>query len=121
MAHAKETLDVRIKRAYLAPSRSDGARVLVDRIWPRGLKKSEAAIEQWAREVAPSTALRQWFGHDPVRWVEFQRRYRAELKDKAALLDELRGIARDRPLTLVYSAHDEQHNQAVVLRDVLLH
>lgn len=121
MAHSKEILDVRIKRAYLPSSRRDGARVLVDRIWPRGLRKDDAAIEQWAREVAPSTALRHWFAHDPARWVEFQRRYRAELKDKAALLDALRGIARDRPLTLVYSAHDEQHNQAVVLRDVLLH
>ncbi len=121
MAHSKHKLDVRIKRAYLPSSTRDGARVLVDRIWPRGIKKADAAIEQWARDVAPSTALRHWFGHDPARWAEFQRRYRAELKDKAALLDALRGIARERPLTLVYSAHDEQHNQAVVLRDVLLH
>lgn len=121
MAQSNEMFDVRIKRAYLPSSTRDGVRVLVDRIWPRGLKKSDAAIEQWAREAAPSTALRQWFAHDPARWEEFQRRYRAELKDKAALLDELRRIARDRPLTLVYAAHDELHNQAVVLRDVLLH
>lgn len=121
MAHSKETLDVRIKRAYLPSTTRDGARVLVDRIWPRGLKKGDAAIERWVREVAPSTELRQWFGHDPARWNEFRRRYRAELEGKAGLLDELRQIARGRPLTLVYAAHDAEHNQAVVLKDVLLH
>lgn len=121
MAHSKETLTVRIKRAYLPASARDGTRILVDRIWPRGLRKSDAAIERWAREVAPSTALRQWFGHDPARWPEFRRRYRSELEGKADLLDELRGVARHQPLTLVYSAHDERHNQAVVLRDILLH
>lgn len=112
---------MRIKRAHLPPSTRDGARILVDRIWPRGLKKTDAAIERWMRELAPSTALRRWFGHDPARWEEFERRYRAELRDKAELLNGLRDIARERPLTLVYWAHDEQHNQAVVLRDVLLH
>ncbi len=121
MAHSKETLEVRIKRAYLPASARDGTRILVDRIWPRGLRKSDAAIERWLREVAPSTELRHWFGHDPARWEEFQRRYRAELKGKAELLDELRRIARGHALTLVYSAHDERHNQAVVLRDILLH
>lgn len=120
MAPSKNTLDVRIKRVYLPASKQDGARVLVDRLWPRGLKKDEAAIERWEREVAPSTALRQWFGHDPARWDEFQRRYRAELKGKAELIAELRALARGRPLTLVYGARDEQHNQAVVLRSVML-
>lgn len=121
MAHSKKVLDVRIKRAYRPPSSRDGARVLVDRVWPRGLTKSEAALERWMREVAPGTELRHWFGHDPARWEEFQRRYRAELKGKGALLNELRDIAREQPLTLVYSARDEEHNQAVVLRDILLH
>jgi uncharacterized protein YeaO (DUF488 family) len=120
MARCAQQLDVRIKRAYLPPSRRDGARILVDRIWPRGLRKSDAAIERWIRDVAPSTALRRWYGHDPARWEMFQNRYRAELEEKAAILAELRKIAGGRPLTLIYSARDEQHNQAVVLRDVLL-
>ena len=121
MAQSKHRLDVRIKRAYLPASAGDGTRILVDRVWPRGLRKEDAAIERWIRDVAPSTALRHWFGHDPARWEEFAQRYRAELKDKAALLEELRGIARHHSLTLVYSARDEQHNQAIVLQDVLLH
>ncbi len=120
MRHSKATLDVRIKRVYLPASPRDGARILVDRLWPRGMRKSDAAIERWLKEIAPSTALRTWFGHDPARWDEFQHRYRGELEGKTELLDVLRGIARERALTLVYSAHDEQHNQAVVLRDVLL-
>ncbi|HET9107792.1 MAG TPA: DUF488 domain-containing protein, partial [Steroidobacteraceae bacterium] len=121
MRHPTESLQVRIKRAYEPSSPADGARVLVDRLWPRGMRKSDAAIERWMKEIAPSAQLRRWFGHDPARWEEFQRRYRAELRGKVELLAELRAMARDRPLTLVYSAHDEQHNQAVVLRDVLLH
>lgn len=121
MRHPTESLQVRIKRAYEPSSPADGARVLVDRLWPRGKRKSDAAIERWMKEIAPSAQLRRWFGHDPARWEEFQRRYRAELRGKVELLAELRAMARDRPLTLVYSAHDEQHNQAVVLRDVLLH
>jgi uncharacterized protein YeaO (DUF488 family) len=120
MARSKQMLDIRIKRAYRPPARSDGARILVDRIWPRGLRKNAAAIERWMKEVAPSSALRQWYGHDPLRWEMFRQRYRAELKSRAASLDELRKIAGERPLTLVYSARDEQHNQAVVLREVLL-
>jgi uncharacterized protein YeaO (DUF488 family) len=121
MAQSKHRLDVRIKRAYLPASAGDGIRILVDRIWPRGLRKEDAAIKRWIRDIAPSTALRHWFGHDPARWEEFVQRYRAELKDKASLLDELRGIARHHPLTLAYSARDEQHNQAVVLQEVLRH
>ncbi|MHB1871336.1 MAG: DUF488 domain-containing protein [Steroidobacteraceae bacterium] len=121
MAQSKQRLDVRIKRAYLAASALDGTRILVDRVWPRGLRKEDAAIERWIRNVAPSTDLRHWFGHDPARWEEFAQRYRAELGDQTVLLDELRGIARHHPLTLLYSARDEQHNQAVVLQEVLLH
>ena len=118
--HAKK-FDIRLKRAYLPPSAEDGVRVLVDRLWPRGVGKTDAAIDRWMKEIAPSTELRRWFGHDPARWDEFQRRYKAELKEDTALLDELRHTAEKGALTLVYSAHDEAHNQAVVLRDVLTH
>ena len=111
---------VSIKRVYEPPSPRDGVRVLVDRLWPRGLSKSDAGVDQWMREIAPSTNLRRWFGHDPTRWREFRRRYRAELRGKAGLVEELRGIMRNHHLTLVYSARDERHNQAVVLREVLL-
>ena len=109
---------IRIKRVYLPPEKSDGQRVLVDRLWPRGLSKEDAQLTLWLKEVGPSTDLRKWFGHDPARWAEFQRRYKAELSHNAAL-DELRSLARKERLTLVYSAHDEAHNQAVVLKDVL--
>lgn len=121
MTHSTESLQVRIKRAYEPSSPGDGARILVDRLWPRGVRKSDAGIERWMKDIAPTAQLRRWFGHDPARWEEFQRRYRGELHGKTELLAELRSIAHDGPLTLVYSAHDEQHNQAVVLRDVLLH
>jgi len=121
MSRARAAADVRIKRAYEPPSRRDGTRVLVDRLWPRGVKKADAGISQWMKEIAPSNELRKWFGHDPERWEEFRRRYRAELTKKRELLGELRSLAKEGPLTLVYSAHDEAHNQAVVLREALLH
>jgi uncharacterized protein YeaO (DUF488 family) len=110
---------VRLKRAYLPPSPEDGVRVLVDRLWPRGLRKSDAAIDRWLKDIAPSTELRRWFGHDPNRWEEFCRKYRAELAGRADLLDELRAIARRGQLTLVYGARDELHNDAIVLQDLL--
>ena len=112
-------MDVRLKRAYLPPSRDDGARVLVDRLWPRGLSKDAAAINLWLKDVAPSTELRRWYGHDPNRWLEFQNRYREELANKDAALEILARIARDRDLTLVYAARDEQRNHALVIRDAL--
>ena len=112
---------VRIKRAYEPPARGDGARVLVDRLWPRGVSKADAGITQWMKDVAPSSELRKWFGHDPARWEEFRRRYRAELAARKALVADLRKLARKGPLTLVYSARDQAHNQAVVLRETLLH
>lgn len=121
MAQSRHPPGVRIKRAYLPASADDGIRILVDRIWPRGLRKKDAAIARWIRDVAPSTELRHWFAHDPARWEEFARRYRAELKDKADLLKELRGLAHHHTLTLVYAARDEQHNQAVVLQKLLRH
>jgi uncharacterized protein YeaO (DUF488 family) len=120
MSRHAPSLDVRLKRAYERPSSRDGVRILVDRLWPRGLHREGAAIERWMKDIAPSSELRRWFGHDPARWEEFARRYRAELSGNSSLVDELRGIASRRPLTLVYAARDEAHNQAVVLREVLL-
>lgn len=119
MDQAIPSTNVKLKRAYEQPSADDGTRVLVDRLWPRGIKKADAAIDVWMKELAPSTELRRWFGHDPGRWDEFRRRYRAELSSKANLLEELRTRARQGPLTLVFAARDEVRNQAVVLRDLL--
>ena len=111
---------VKLKRAYESPAAEDGTRVLVDRLWPRGVKKTDAAIDHWAKELAPSTELRKWFGHDPARWEEFRKRYSAEIHGHRAELDRLRDLARNGAVTLVYSAHDEVHNDAVVLREILL-
>lgn len=111
---------VKLKRAYDPPAASDGSRILIDRLWPRGVKKSDAAIDEWMKEIAPSTELRKWFGHDVARWPEFRRRYRNELHTHHAELDRLRALARLGTLTLVFSAHDQAHNDAVVLREWLL-
>jgi uncharacterized protein YeaO (DUF488 family) len=111
---------LRLKRAYEPAEADDGVRILVDRLWPRGVSKAKAALDEWIKEVVPSTELRKWFGHDPARWTEFQRRYRAKLREQSALLERIRALARARVVTLVYSAHDEEHNDAVVLRAVLL-
>ena len=110
---------VRTKRIYEAASRADGFRVLVDRLWPRGLSKESAGIAAWAKDVAPSTALRRWFGHAPRKWSEFSRRYRAELKAHPIELDGLRAHARRRTLTLLYAAKDLEHNHARILKAVL--
>jgi uncharacterized protein YeaO (DUF488 family) len=111
--------NIRVKRAYLPPASEDGVRVLVDRLWPRGVGKSDAKIDRWMKDLAPSTELRRWFGHDPSRWDEFRQRYEAELSDQADLLDELRALVQEGPVTLVFGARDELHNQAVALRDFL--
>lgn len=109
---------LKIKRVYEPATGADGTRVLVDRIWPRGVSKAEADIAWWAKDVAPSTELRKWFGHDPARWAEFQKRYRAELEGNAAL-QKLRELVAQGDVTLVYGAKDEEHNQARVLYDLL--
>ena len=109
---------IKIKRAYEAPSAGDGKRVLVDRIWPRGVTKEEADIDWWAKDVAPSTELRKWFGHDPAKWPEFRERYRKELKGNQELA-RIGEMAKSGTLTLVYSAKDEEHNQARVLLELL--
>ena len=110
--------DISIKRAYEPPAASDGRRVLVDRLWPRGVSKAEARLDDWMKAVAPSDALRRWFGHQPERWEEFRRRYREELKENPAV-EALRKLAAEGPLTLVYGARDEAHNDAVVLAEWL--
>lgn len=112
--------NVRLKRAYEPPSEDDGRRILVDRLWPRGVSKAEAALAEWVKELSPSTGLRKWFGHDPERWETFRRRYAAEIREHAEVLARLRSLARSRRVTLVYSARDEAHNDAIVLRDVIL-
>lgn len=112
--------NIALKRAYDPPDEADGVRVLVDRLWPRGLTKKSAAVDQWAKDVTPSTELRKWFHHDPDHWDEFRRRYLAELKDKGGELEELRKLAQAGPITLIYAARDTPHLHATVLRDVLL-
>lgn len=111
---------LRLKRAYVQAEPADGIRILVDRLWPRGVSKVDAALDDWMKEIAPSAELRQWFGHDPDRWPEFQRRYRKELKQHAEQLDRIRVLAKRKTVTLVYGAHDEEHNDAVVLKQILL-
>src|SRR5579884_1417795 len=114
-------MSIAVKRAYDAPSEKDGRRILVDRVWPRGVRKEELHLDGWYRELAPSTQLRKWFGHDPERWSEFQKRYQAELKnaDAREALQELATMAKRGKVTLLFGARDEEHNQAVVLRDYL--
>lgn len=111
---------LRLKRAYEPVGSDDGVRILVDRLWPRGVSKKEASVDDWEKDIAPSTELRRWFGHDPARWAEFQRRYRAELRQHTQELDRIRNLAKTQTVTLVYGARDEEHNDAIVLRDVLL-
>jgi uncharacterized protein YeaO (DUF488 family) len=110
---------IKLKRVYDKPATSDGYRVLVDRIWPRGVSKKAAAVDLWAKDLAPSTELRKWFGHDPERWAEFAKRYRAELKPRRDAVAELRATCRSRRVTLLFGAADVRHNQAVVLKRIL--
>ena len=116
---AGEPPDLRVKRVYDPPAPEDGARVLVDRLWPRGLRKEKAELALWLKDVAPSTGLRQWFGHDPARFAEFSRRYRIELDSNKAALDRIGDLLKLGRVTLLYSAHDAIHNQARVLFDYL--
>lgn len=111
---------IKLKRAYEKSAPGDGTRILVDRLWPRGVSKAEAALDHWTKELAPSTKLRQWFGHDPARWQEFRERYRQEVRQHRDQLRQVRDLARKGPVTLVYAARDEEHNEAVVLRNLLL-
>jgi uncharacterized protein YeaO (DUF488 family) len=117
---SNSSTNVKLKRAYEKPAAGDGTRILIDRLWPRGVGKSDAAIDMWMKDIAPSTELRRWFGHEAERWPEFQRRYAAELHRRPDLLEDLRELARKGPITLVFAAHDEVRNDAVVLRELLL-
>ncbi len=110
---------IQTKRVYEPRDARDGFRVLVDRVWPRGLTKEQVAADLWLKQAAPSTALRQWFQHDPTKWPEFKRRYFAELGDQPQAIEQLRNAAQQGPLTLLFSARDEAHNQAVALKDYL--
>lgn len=116
-------MDIRLKRAYDTPARSDGPRVLVDRVWPRGVSREDAALDHWFKGLAPSSDLRKWFGHDPGKWSEFRDRYRAELGSEEAssdveALESL--LSEHRRITLVFAARDTEHNNAVALRDFIL-
>jgi uncharacterized protein YeaO (DUF488 family) len=110
---------IHLKRAYEEPSKDDGTRILVERLWPRGVSKDKAAIDLWLKEVAPSTELRKWYGHDPDKWEEFRRRYSAELDERREALDDLERRLKEGPVTFVFAARDEEHNSAVVLKEYL--
>ncbi|HET6610906.1 MAG TPA: DUF488 domain-containing protein [Kofleriaceae bacterium] len=110
---------IHVKRTYDPPARGDGRRILVERLWPRGIKKEALAADEWAKEVAPSTELRRWFGHRVERWDEFQRRYRQELDANNEAWRPILEAQKHGPITLLYSARDEEHNSAIVLRDYL--
>ncbi len=113
-------MKIAIKRVYEPPSKEDGKRILVDRLWPRGLTKEKAAVDLWLKEIAPGTALRKWFDHDPAKWDEFKKRYRQELKQNKEPVVLLKEQLKKHNLTLLYAAKDETHNDAVVLKEFLL-
>ena len=111
---------IKIKRVYESSSENDGFRILVDRIWPRGVSKEKADLDAWMKEIAPTNDLRKWFSHDPKKWNEFENRYKNELKDKSELVNEIKEIEKDKgKITLIYSAKDNEHNNAVVLEHIL--
>lgn len=112
--------NVKLKRAYDDPVAADGMRILVDRLWPRGVKKEAAAIDLWVKDLAPSTELRKWFGHDPARWTEFRRRFTAEIRQHAEVIDKIRQLARRGTITLIYAARDQEQNEAIIIRDILV-
>lgn len=110
---------VRLKRIYDPPSRADGKRVLVDRLWPRGVRKEEAGIDEWLKDIAPSDALRKWFGHDPRKWPRFKEKYKKELQDRSEMIVRLRKEAKRGRVTLLFAAKDPEHNNAVVLEELI--
>lgn len=112
--------NVRLKRIYQPATHDDGTRILVDRLWPRGVRKEDASVDVWDKDIAPSPALRNWFGHDPARWLEFRERYADEIRAHQIRVSELRALARNGRITLLFAAHDQSHNHAIVLRDSLL-
>jgi uncharacterized protein YeaO (DUF488 family) len=116
---SERVVNIRLRRAYEAPSPDDGTRILVERLWPRGLGKERAAVDVWLKEIAPSTGLRRWFGHDAAKWEEFQSRYRDELSERPEQLERLRRLVEAGPVTFVYGSRDREHNAATALRDLV--
>ncbi len=114
-------MEIELKRVYETPDATDGKRILVERLWPRGLTKEKAQVDVWLKEIAPSTKLRKWFSHDPGKWMEFEKRYRAELRDNCAQVARLRSEIGNQKTTFVYGSKDEVHNAAIVLMDFLKH
>jgi uncharacterized protein YeaO (DUF488 family) len=112
-------MNIKIKRVYESPDESDGTRILVDRLWPRGLTKERAGVDLWVKEIAPRTELRKWFEHDPAKWKRFRGRYQTELRNNDDLVRLLERKAREGPITLLYAARDEKHNEALVLKQFL--
>lgn len=110
---------IKIKRIYDAVSQDDGKRILIDRLWPRGVKKEKAEIDEWMKDIAPSNELRKWFSHDPSKWQEFRSRYRKEIKNKSELIEKLKEEAKEGKVTLLFSAKDGAHNNAIVLKEVI--
>jgi uncharacterized protein YeaO (DUF488 family) len=119
MSPSGRSVDVRTKRIYDPAEPGDGYRILVDRVWPRGVSREAANLDEWAKDLAPSTELRKWFGHDPARFGEFRTRYRAELRERGDEIERLRALARSRSLTILYAARDRDHNNAVVLAELV--
>jgi uncharacterized protein YeaO (DUF488 family) len=111
-------MEINLKRVYETPAKEDGTRVLVDRLWPRGLTKQKAKIDLWLKDIAPSTELRKWFGHDPEKWKEFRKRYQKELKENKEQIEILKEQQKKGPVTLVYGARDQEHNEAIVLKEL---
>jgi len=112
-------MNIQLKRIYEAGSKEDGYRILVDRLWPRGFTKKKAALDLWLKEIAPSNELRKWFGHDPDKWKEFQKKYRQELKQNKEAVDILNDYIQKGKVTLLYAAKDEEHNEAQVIKDFI--
>jgi len=111
---------IKLKRIYEEPEKSDGFRILVDRLWPRGVSKERAQIDEWLKDIAPSTELRKWFNHDPKKWVAFKKKYKTELKEGREYLEKIKTLEKKhKTLTILYGAKDEEHNEAVVILDVL--
>ncbi|MGN6297803.1 MAG: DUF488 domain-containing protein [Ginsengibacter sp.] len=112
-------MNIQLKRIYEAGSKEDGYRILVDRLWPRGFTKEKAALDLWLKEIAPSNELRKWFGHDPDKWKDFQKKYRQELKQNKEAIDILKDYIQKGKVTLLYAAKDEEHNEAQVIKDFI--
>jgi uncharacterized protein YeaO (DUF488 family) len=112
-----DEMNIKVKRVYEKPNAKDGFRILVDRLWPRGLTKEKAAADLWLKDIAPSTELRKWFNHDPEKWKEFQKKYQKELEEKKEVVSVLKEHVKQGPVTLLYAAKDEEHNEALVLKE----